>query len=37
MAFLKGIKVISLEQAVAAPACSMRLVQAGAEVIKIER
>lgn len=37
MAFLEGIKVISLEQAVAAPACSMRLVQAGAEVIKIER
>ena len=29
--------VISLEQAVAAPACSMRLAQAGAEVIKIER
>ena len=37
MSFLEGIKVISLEQAVAAPACSMRLVQAGAEVVKIER
>ena len=37
MSLLEGIKVISLEQAVAAPACSMRLVQAGAEVVKIER
>ena len=37
MSFLTGTKVVSLEQAVAAPACSMRLAQAGAEVIKIER
>ena len=37
MAFLQDLKVVSLEQAVAAPACSMRLLQAGAEVIKIER
>ncbi|MEM9623932.1 MAG: CaiB/BaiF CoA-transferase family protein [Pseudomonadota bacterium] len=34
---LKGIRVVSLEQAVAAPLCSRRLVLAGAEVIKIER
>ena len=34
---LHGLKVISLEQAVAAPLCTQRLVQAGAEVIKIER
>lgn len=37
MGFLSGRKIVSIEQAVAAPACSMRLVQAGAEVIKIER
>ena len=37
MNFLDSIKVVSLEQAVAAPACTMRLVQAGAEVVKIER
>jgi itaconate CoA-transferase len=34
---LKNIKVVSLEQAVAAPLCSRRLVLAGAEVFKIER
>ena len=34
---LEGIKVISVEQAVAAPFCSSRLADAGAEVIKIER
>lgn len=34
---LKGLKVVSLEQAVAAPLCSRRLVLAGAEVFKIER
>ncbi len=36
-ASLQGLKVVSLEQAVAAPLCTQRLVQAGAEVIKIER
>jgi crotonobetainyl-CoA:carnitine CoA-transferase CaiB-like acyl-CoA transferase len=34
---LQGLKVVSLEQAVAAPLCSRRLVLAGAEVFKIER
>ncbi len=34
---LKGLKVIAVEQAVAAPFCSSRLADAGAEVIKIER
>lgn len=34
---LKNIKVVSLEQAVAAPLCARRLVLAGAEVFKIER
>ncbi|XOV81960.1 MAG: CaiB/BaiF CoA transferase family protein [bacterium] len=34
---LEGIKVVSLEQAVAAPLCSKRLLLAGAEVFKIER
>lgn len=34
---LKGLKVIAIEQAVAAPFCSSRLADAGAEVIKIER
>jgi formyl-CoA transferase len=34
---LEGIKVVSVEQAVAAPFCSSRLADAGAEVIKIER
>ena len=33
----EGIKVIALEQAVAAPLCTRRLAQKGAEVIKIER
>ena len=37
MGFLDGITVVTIEQAVAAPACSMRLAQAGARVIKIER
>ena len=34
---LKGIKVISLEQAIAAPFCSRQLADMGARVIKIER
>jgi len=34
---LEGIKVIAVEQAVAAPFCSSRLADAGADVIKVER
>src|SRR6476660_1530516 len=34
---LEGITVIAVEQAVAAPFCSSRLADAGAEVIKVER
>ena len=34
---LEGIKVIAVEQAVAAPFCSSRLADAGAEIIKVER
>ena len=34
---LKGLKVVAVEQAVAAPFCTARLADAGAEVIKIER
>ena len=34
---LKGLKVVAIEQAVAAPFCSARLADAGAEVIKVER
>ena len=34
---LRGILVVALEQAVAAPLCSCRLADAGARVIKIER
>ena len=34
---LEKINVVTLEQAVAAPLCTSRLAQAGAEVIKIER
>jgi crotonobetainyl-CoA:carnitine CoA-transferase CaiB-like acyl-CoA transferase len=34
---LKGLLVVSLEQAVAAPTCSVKLADAGARVIKIER
>ena len=34
---LEGLLVVSLEQAVAAPTCSVRLADAGARVIKIER
>lgn len=34
---LKGLLVVSLEQAVAAPYCAARLADAGARVIKIER
>ena len=34
---LEGIRVLALEQAVAAPLCSRRLVLAGAEVLKVER
>src|SRR5213080_3619742 len=37
MRALDGIRVIAVEQAVAAPFCSSRLADAGAEVIKIER
>jgi len=34
---LDGILVVSVEQAVAAPFCTLRLAQAGARVIKVER
>ncbi|GGL59689.1 CaiB/BaiF CoA transferase family protein [Wenxinia marina] len=34
---LKGLKVVAVEQAVAAPFCTSRLADAGAEVVKIER
>ena len=34
---LRGLLVIALEQAVAAPYCSSRLADAGARAIKIER
>ncbi|MFW6077490.1 MAG: CaiB/BaiF CoA transferase family protein [Hyphomicrobiales bacterium] len=34
---LEGLLVVSLEQAVAAPLCSVRLAEAGARVIKVER
>ncbi|WP_417518617.1 CaiB/BaiF CoA transferase family protein [Marinobacter sp.] len=34
---LKGLLVVSLEQAVAAPYCTSRLADAGARVIKVER
>jgi itaconate CoA-transferase len=34
---LEGLLVVALEQAVAAPYCSVRLADAGARVIKIER
>lgn len=34
---LKGVTVVALEQAVAAPFCSSRLADAGATVIKVER
>jgi crotonobetainyl-CoA:carnitine CoA-transferase CaiB-like acyl-CoA transferase len=34
---LAGVLVVALEQAVAAPACTCRLADAGARVIKIER
>lgn len=34
---LEQIRVVALEQAVAAPLCTRRLAQAGAEIIKIER
>ncbi len=34
---LSGLLVVSMEQAVAAPTCSLRLAEAGARVIKIER
>lgn len=34
---LKGLTVIAIEQAVAAPLCTLRLADAGARVIKIER
>ncbi|MBC7286226.1 CaiB/BaiF CoA-transferase family protein, partial [Hoeflea sp.] len=34
---LQGVKVVAIEQAVAAPFATARLADAGAEVIKIER
>src|SRR5256885_13935772 len=34
---LEGLKVIAVEQAVAAPFCSSRLADAGARVVKVER
>lgn len=34
---LKGLLVVAVEQAVAAPLCTARLIDAGARVIKIER
>ncbi|WP_131829672.1 CoA transferase, partial [Teichococcus deserti] len=34
---LAGLLVVSMEQAVAAPTCSVKLADAGARVIKIER
>ena len=34
---LDGLLVVSIEQAVAAPMCTVRLADAGARVIKIER
>ena len=34
---LEQTRVVALEQAVAAPLCTRRLAQAGAEIIKIER
>jgi crotonobetainyl-CoA:carnitine CoA-transferase CaiB-like acyl-CoA transferase len=34
---LAGLLVVSIEQAVAAPLCTVRLADAGARVIKIER
>src|SRR5205085_9951358 len=34
---LEGLKVVAVEQAVAAPFCSSRLADAGAHVIKVER
>lgn len=37
MAALDGLLVIAVEQAVAAPLCTVRLADAGARVIKIER
>ena len=37
MKSLAGVLVVSIEQAVAAPLCTARLVDAGARVIKIER
>ena len=37
MGALDGIRVIAVEQAVAAPFCSSRLADGGAHVIKVER
>jgi len=37
MGALDGLLVIAIEQAVAAPLCTMRLADAGARVIKVER
>ena len=34
---LDGLLVIGIEQAVAAPMCTLRLADAGARIIKIER
>lgn len=37
MGALSGLLIVSIEQAVAAPLCTARLVDAGARVIKVER
>jgi len=37
MAALSGLLVVAIEQAVAAPMCTVRLADAGARVIKVER
>ena len=34
---LEGVKVVSLEQAIAAPLCTRHLAEQGARVIKVER
>ena len=37
MGALSGLLVVALEQAVAGPMCTVRLADAGARVIKVER
>ena len=34
---LEGLLVVAIEQAVAAPLCTLKLAEAGARVVKIER